>query len=49
VFDYRKQIQEKDSRELAEEPAVFLRDWLAQHILVDDRKYGVFLLEKGLR
>lgn len=49
VFDYRKQIQEKDSRELAEELAVFLRDWLTQHILVEDRQYGVFLLEKGLR
>ena len=49
VFGYRKQIQEKDSRELAEELAVFLRDWLAQHILVDDRKYGTFLCEKGLR
>jgi hemerythrin len=49
VFDYRMQIQEKDSRALAQELAVFLRDWLTQHILVDDRKYGTFLREKGLR
>jgi|WetSurMetagenome_2_1015567.scaffolds.fasta_scaffold1184200_1 hemerythrin len=49
VFDYRKQIMEKDSAELAEELAVFLRDWLTQHIQVEDRKYGTFLCEKGLR
>jgi hemerythrin-like metal-binding domain len=49
VFEYRKQIMEKDSGELAQELAVFLRDWLAQHILVEDRKYGDFLTRKGLR
>ena len=49
VFDYRRQIMEKDSRELADELAVFLRDWLTQHILVEDRKYGEFLYRKGLR
>ncbi len=49
VFDYRKQIMEKDAAVLAEELAVFLRDWLAQHILVEDRKYGTFLCDKGLR
>ena len=49
VFDYRTQIQEKDSRGLAIELAVFLRDWLTQHIQVEDRKYGAFLCEKGLR
>jgi hemerythrin len=49
VFDYRKQIQDKDSLELGRELAVFLRDWLGNHILVEDRKYGAFLYEKGLR
>jgi hemerythrin len=49
VFDYRKQIQDRDSRELAEELAVFLRHWLADHIMVEDRKYGDFLGKKGLR
>lgn len=49
VFDYRKQIQDRDSRALADELAVFLRDWLANHILVEDRKYGEFLCRKGLR
>lgn len=49
VFDYRKQILEKDSRELALELLEFLKTWLNQHILVDDRKYGMFLHDKGLR
>lgn len=49
VFDYRKQIQDRDAKVLADEMAVFLRDWLFQHILVEDRQYGKFLCEKGLR
>lgn len=49
VFEYRRQILEKDSRELADELAAFLHDWLTQHIMGDDRKYGQFLCEKGLR
>lgn len=49
VFDYRKQIRERDSSELAVDLAVFLRDWLQQHIMIEDRKYGAFLYEKGLR
>lgn len=49
VFKYRRQIQEKESRELGLEMMAFLRDWLANHILVEDRKYGEFLYAKGLR
>ena len=49
VFEYRKQIIAKDSAVLAEELARFLGDWLTEHILVEDRKYGAFLYEKGLR
>jgi hemerythrin len=49
VFGYRKQIQAKDSEALAGELAAFLRDWLYRHILVEDRKYGEFLCNKGLR
>jgi len=49
VFEYRRQIQEKDSLALGQELAVFLRDWLTDHILVQDRKYGEFLCQKGLR
>lgn len=49
VFEYRKQVQEKDTVQLAGELTVFLRDWLLHHILEEDRKYGQFLCEKGLR
>ena len=49
VFDYRRRIQQQDAAALAGELAAFLRDWLAQHILVEDHKYGEFLFDKGLR
>lgn len=49
VFNYRRQILEKNSMELALEMMDFLRQWLSDHILVEDRKYGEFLYHKGLR
>jgi hemerythrin len=49
VFEYRKQILEMDSMDLALEMLDFLKNWLTQHIMVEDRKYGVYLHEKGLR
>lgn len=48
VFDYRKEILAMDSKELALDMLDFLRDWLSHHIMVDDRKYGRFLRNKGL-
>lgn len=47
VFDYRKQILEMDSKELGLDMLDFLRDWLNHHIMVEDRKYGTFLTNKG--
>lgn len=47
VFDYRKQILEVDSKELALDMLDFLRDWLNHHIMVEDRKYGTFFANKG--
>lgn len=49
VFAYRKQIGNADSRDLAEKMLTFLRQWLIDHIIVDDRAYGEFLLDKGAR
>jgi len=47
VFEYRKAIAASQPAELAADMLRFLRSWLAQHILVADKKYGAFLLEKG--
>ena len=47
VFDYRNQIRAADSSELAFQLLRFVRGWLSHHILVEDKKYGRFLLQKG--
>jgi hemerythrin len=48
VFEYRAQILEIDSKELALDMLDFPRDWLNHHIMVEDRKYGLFLSGKGM-
>ena len=40
---------DKDATALAGELAALLSGWLTKHILVEDRKYGEFLCQKGLR
>jgi hemerythrin len=49
VLAYRGRIEHEENSQLAAEMLKFLRDWLEQHILVEDKKFGAFLLEKGLR
>ena len=49
VFDFRQQIGGADSHTLAEEMLTFLRQWLIEHIQVEDRAYGEFLFDKGVR
>lgn len=49
VFSFREQISGTDSGVLAEEMMEFLRQWLTIHIMVDDRAFGEFLLDKGIR
>ncbi|MDR3527706.1 MAG: bacteriohemerythrin [Rhizomicrobium sp.] len=49
VFDFRQRIGGTDSATLAEEMLSFLRQWLIEHILVEDRAYGEFLFDKGVR
>jgi len=48
VFSYRARIEEGEPLELAREMLEYLRHWLTQHIMVEDRKYGEFLCSKGL-
>lgn len=48
VFDYRNQIRQAESSDFAFHLLRFVRGWLAHHILVEDKKYGRFLLQKGL-
>lgn len=49
VFTYRQQIGEVDGANLADEMMEFLRQWLTIHIMVEDRAYGEFLYDKGVR
>jgi len=49
VMDFRGQVGGTDRHKLAEEMLTFLRQWLIQHIQVDDRAYGEFLFDKGVR
>ena len=46
VFEFRQQVHEKNACALATELAEFLRNWLSNHILIEDRKYGEFLRKK---
>jgi hemerythrin len=49
VFEYRNRIRSAESSELASELLRFLREWLARHIMIEDRTYGHFLAQKGFR
>lgn len=49
VFAYRGQILDRPSLEMANELFGFLRLWLTEHILSDDRYFCEFLYQKGLR
>jgi hemerythrin len=49
VFEYRNRIRSAESSELASELLRFLREWLARHIMIEDRTYGHFLTQKGFR
>lgn len=44
----RIKSEETDTKELVEEVAVYSSDWLAQHIMLIDKKYTKFFNEHGL-
>lgn len=49
LVDYREQILAAPPPEEAAELFAKLKTWLIQHIVNEDRKYGAFLVERGLR
>ena len=48
VNDFRKKYEE-GSIALSVQVIDFLSDWLKKHIMVEDKKYGPFLNEKGIK
>ena len=49
VFVFRKRAMEEEFSGVARELAVFLRDWYAVHILVEDAKYAHHLQQRQKR
>lgn len=49
LFGYREHILAMPEPAKAVELFELLKTWLIQHILTDDRQYGAFLVERGLR
>jgi len=47
VIDLRRKLQTDDNA-ISMDLLNFLRHWLTEHIMGDDKKYGPFLLERGL-
>lgn len=47
IFAYREQVARNPSMELCAEMLKALRDWLASHILTEDKKFGAFLKAHG--
>lgn len=47
VTKFREELNAKKSG-VSQEVLDFLKTWLSSHILVQDMKYGVFLMKKGL-
>jgi hemerythrin len=47
VIDYRTKV-EKGQVGTSLQVATSLKEWLANHILVEDKKYGLFLQAKGI-
>jgi len=48
IDELRKKF-DKDSRESVQNIYVFLRNWLINHIVLEDKKYGTFLWGKGVQ
>jgi hemerythrin-like metal-binding domain len=49
IFSMQDKLLTDPSGDGGEAMSSFLRQWLTQHILSDDRQYGAFLRQKGLR
>ena len=47
VFAFREEIEHNASDEVSRRLLQCLRDWLADHILIEDKKFGAFLCARG--
>ncbi|HUO99174.1 MAG TPA: bacteriohemerythrin [Rhizomicrobium sp.] len=47
VFAMRDEVYNNPTPELAAEILQFLRDWLSEHIVGEDKPFGAFLKERG--
>jgi hemerythrin len=47
IADYEKKLGERDAA-LSLDILKFLTDWLINHIILEDKKYGTYLNEKGV-
>jgi len=49
IFALQSKLLANPAQEGGQALSIFLKEWLTRHILTDDREYGAFLREKGLR
>ncbi len=47
IFAYRQRVEENPSPALCREMLQVLREWFANHIMVEDKKFGAYLRDRG--
>lgn len=47
IFAYRQKVERDPSATLCREMLQTLREWLANHIMAEDKKFGAYLRDRG--